>query len=66
MSETTPQSDPSGEDQASDMLVPDDHLPDDLNPELNPLARQPDEDEDEGASPNTEDGPDAAAAAPGA
>lgn len=52
---------PGGGD-ADDRLVPDENLPDDLNPDKNPLAREPDEDADGGFSPG---GPDAAAAAPG-
>jgi hypothetical protein len=47
---------------ADDRLVPDDKLPDDLHPDKNPLAAEPDEDAGSGFSPN---GPDAAAGAPG-
>jgi hypothetical protein len=52
----------SGGGDSDDRLIPDDKLPDDLNPEKNPLAREPDEDAEGGFSPN---GPDAAADAPG-
>jgi hypothetical protein len=77
MSESTPDTGPSTDTTSSgtdtgtgdasggdseDRLIPDDKLPDDLNPEKNPLAREPDEEAETGFSPN---GPDAAAAAPG-
>jgi hypothetical protein len=52
----------SGGGESDDRAIPDDKLPDDLNPEKNPLAREPDEDAEGGFSPN---GPDPAAAAPG-
>jgi hypothetical protein len=61
-----PTSETSGPDDSTgdsdDRLIPDDKLPDDLNPEKNPLAAEPDEDAETGLSPN---GPDAAAGAPG-
>ena len=58
----------SGDAQAGsedDRLIPDERLPDDLNPEKNPLAREPDDDAEGGFSPNTPDGPDPAGGAPG-
>ena len=61
-----PTSDSPGPDssagESDDRLIPDDKLPDDLNPEKNPLAAEPDDDTESGFSPN---GPDAAAGAPG-
>lgn len=63
MSETPQDSPDTSSGRAEDdRLIPDDQLPDDLNPEKNPLAREPDDDPDAGLSPN---GPDAAGAAPG-
>ena len=52
----------SGGGDADDRLIPDEKLPDDLNPEKNPLAREPDDEAEQGLSPN---GPDPAAGAPG-
>ena len=40
-----------------DKLIPDEKLPDDLNPEKNPLAAEPDEDAESGFSPNGPDAP---------
>lgn len=40
-----------------DRLIPDEKLPDDLNPEKNPLAAEPDEDAESGFSPNTPEAP---------
>ena len=57
MSEQTSET-PGPDDSAGDSddrLIPDDKLPDDLNPEKNPLAAEPDDDADGGFSPNTPD-----------
>ena len=65
MSEPTSESpgpDSSAGESDDDRLVPDEKLPDDLNPEKNPLAAEPDDDTETGFSPT---GPDAAAGAPG-
>ena len=58
MSEQTSES-PSPDDSAGDddRLIPDEKLPDDLNPEKNPLAAEPDDDAEGGFSPNTPDAP---------
>ncbi len=51
---------PGGE--TDERAITDDQLPDDLNPEKNPLAAEPDESEDGGLSaPATGAGPDAGA-----
>jgi len=62
MSEPTPEGDAStdtstsGPGEGNGGMITDDQLPDDLNPEKNPLAKQPDEDEDTGASPGPPEG----------
>ena len=56
MSEPTSESaspDTSADDD--DRLIPDEKLPDDLNPAKNPLAAEPDDDAEGGFSPNTPD-----------
>ena len=48
--ESTTGSSSSDEQQDTAGMITDDQLPDDLNPEKNPLAAEPDEDEDTGLS----------------
>lgn len=51
MSESTPE--PGDDDQ----MITDEMLPDDLNAEKNPLARDPDDDSEGGISPQAPDAP---------
>jgi len=58
MSEPTSESpSPDSSEGDDDRLIPDEKLPDDLNPEKNPLAAEPDDDAEGGFSPNTPDAP---------